>query len=550
MPGGYPPEHQHYYAQEPHYEQREMFDSREIKREGSSRERERDRDDRRDPRRDSDRRERRRHSRSPRRSRGSREREREGRDRDRDRERDRYRDRERVKEEAPERERESRERDRPKEDKRSRSRSKTPPHRKRVSLWDKEPSPYEIGLLPVPPHLANSRKARRIFVGNIPETVREKDLKDFFSDMMYMEGSSKDTNPSCATAANVNREGRFAFVEFCSFEDATAALRFDGVEFQGHKLQLRRPADYDAPEWDQFFDIPDMPPLSSGAGGEGPNKVFIGGLPTYLTDDQVKELVLTFGKIRSFNLVKDSVTGNSKGFAFFEYEDPEVTDRACEGLNGMKLGEKAILVQRSNAGASRPPPPPQNQDGTNPKPLLYNPLALNVINLQMPIPTAANLLNINLDDPGPPTRIVQLMNMVAPEDIWFEDTRDEIMEDLEEEVNKYGKVLSTYIARVPRRDYDEDGNVIPMKEIVWGLGRVFIEYETPEQARECVEAVAGKTFQGRQVIAGYFPEGRYLQRDLLPDPSEERAYFEKFRYQRKDDYKELKSDVPDIYVKE
>jgi len=41
----------------------------------------------------------------------------------------------------------------------------------------------------------------------------------------------------------------------------------------------------------------------------------------------VKELMSSFGQLRSFNLVMDTSTGMSKGFAFCEYLDPLVTDQ-------------------------------------------------------------------------------------------------------------------------------------------------------------------------------------------------------------------------------
>lgn len=42
---------------------------------------------------------------------------------------------------------------------------------------------------------------------------------------------------------------------------------------------------------------------------------------------QVKELLTSFGALKAFNLVKDSATGLSKGYAFAEYADPSVTDQ-------------------------------------------------------------------------------------------------------------------------------------------------------------------------------------------------------------------------------
>ena len=76
-------------------------------------------------------------------------------------------------------------------------------------------------------------------------------------------------------------------------------MSIDNPLFEDTILQLRRPKDY----------VPD-------AGGtlphiESPNKVFIGSIPTFLSDDQVKELVQTFGAVKSFAIIKDG-NGHSK----------------------------------------------------------------------------------------------------------------------------------------------------------------------------------------------------------------------------------------------
>lgn len=81
--------------------------------------------------------------------------------------------------------------------------------------------------------------------------------------------------------------------------------------------------------------------------------------------------MLSFGQLRAFNLVKDTATGLSKGYAFCEYIDLSITDQvsclfamkknrllklncifqAIAGLNGMQLGDKKLIVQRASVGA-------------------------------------------------------------------------------------------------------------------------------------------------------------------------------------------------------
>nr|KAJ0198256.1 hypothetical protein LSAT_V11C700353640 [Lactuca sativa] len=79
-------------------------------------------------------------------------------------------------------------------------------------------------------------------------------------------------------------------------------------------------------------------------GAEGPDRIFVGGLPYYFTEVQIRELLESFGPLRGFDLVKDRDTGNSKGYGLCVYEDQAATDVACAALNGLKKGRYCQCV--------------------------------------------------------------------------------------------------------------------------------------------------------------------------------------------------------------
>lgn len=97
-------------------------------------------------------------------------------------------------------------------------------------------------------------------------------------------------------------------LQFRSPEESTSAMSFDGVMFQGESLKIRRPKDYLGAEYMSAMHIPGV--VSTNV-PDTPNKIFIGGLPSYLTEDQVVELLKSFGEVRAFNLVKE-MNGSSK----------------------------------------------------------------------------------------------------------------------------------------------------------------------------------------------------------------------------------------------
>ena len=78
----------------------------------------------------------------------------------------------------------------------------------------------------------------------------------------------------------------------------TAALALDGISFKGQTLRLRRPNDYVAipppPGPPVVFRLGDLGLVSSTV-PDGPNKVFVGGLPYTLGEPSVKELLEVCG---------------------------------------------------------------------------------------------------------------------------------------------------------------------------------------------------------------------------------------------------------------
>ncbi|XP_014032943.1 splicing factor U2AF 65 kDa subunit isoform X3 [Salmo salar] len=255
-----------------------------------------------------------------------------------------------------------------------------------------------------------TRQARRLYVGNIPFGITEEAVMDFFNAQMLLGGLTQAPgNP--VLAVQINQDKNFAFLEFRSVDETTQAMAFDGIIFQGQSLKIRRPHDYQPLPGMSESPSVYVPGVVSTVVPDSAHKLFIGGLPNYLNDDQVKELLISFGPLKAFNLVKDSATALSKGYAFCEYVDVNLNDQAIAGLNGMQLGDKKLLVQRASVGAKNAALTGMNQ----------TPVTLQVPGL---MPTSMALLG------GLPTEVLCLMNMVAVEELLDDEEYEEIVEDV------------------------------------------------------------------------------------------------------------------------
>lgn len=178
--------------------------------------------------------------------------------------------------------------------------------------------------------------------------------------------------------------------------------------------------------------------------------------------------------------MKDSATGLSKGYAFCEYVDPNITDQACAGLNGMQLGDKKLIVQRASVGA-------KNAQNQNQAPVQIQIPGLNVAEVQ---------------SSGPPTEVLSLMNMVTPEELEDEEEYEDITEDVKEECGKYGIVKSIEIPR-------------PIKGVeVPGVGKIFVEFNSIIDCRKAQQALTGRKFANRVVVTSFFDPDKYHRREF------------------------------------
>ena len=105
-------------------------------------------------------------------------------------------------------------------------------------------------------------------------------------------------------------------------EETSNAMALDGIMFEGVSVRVRRPNDYNPAAAAALGPSVPNPNLNlvaigltpgGGSGLDANERVFVGGLPYYLSEDQCRELLGSFGPIKSFDLVKDRETGNSKG---------------------------------------------------------------------------------------------------------------------------------------------------------------------------------------------------------------------------------------------
>ncbi|VUC19829.1 unnamed protein product [Clonostachys rosea] len=327
---------------------------------------------------------------------------------------------------------------------------------------------------------SSSRQSKRLIVSNFAPNVKEEDLIAFFN--LQLNGLNVIETPDPCAQCQFSGDGSLAILEFKTSQDATVALAFDGVSMQAddangsggsaNGLQIRRPKDFSMPAITEEFKTD--PDVVSNVVPDTINKLSITNLPTFLNEEQVMELLVAFGKPKAFVLVKDRSTEQSSGIAFVEFADPLTANNpALETLNGMEIGGKKLRVVKACIGPTQ------------------------MANFDVGIAAISGLAS-QTNNAVEQSRVLQLLNMVTPEELLDNDEYEEISDDVREECSKFGNIVAI---KIPRPSGGSRQSA--------GVGKIFIKYDEPETTAKALKALAGRKFADRTVVATYFPEENF-----------------------------------------
>ncbi len=83
-------------------------------------------------------------------------------------------------------------------------------------------------------------------------------------------------------------------------------------------------------------------------------KLFVGGLPFAVTQDQLKTMFSEFGTVTEATIITDRFTRRSKGFGFVSYDDDAAADAAIAAMNDKEVEGRKIVVNEARPMTERP----------------------------------------------------------------------------------------------------------------------------------------------------------------------------------------------------
>ena len=83
-------------------------------------------------------------------------------------------------------------------------------------------------------------------------------------------------------------------------------------------------------------------------------KLYVGNLPYTTVDADLETLFSQAGTVKSAQVIKDRVSGSSKGFGFVEMSTPEEAQSAIGKFNGQDFNGRALTVNLARPREERP----------------------------------------------------------------------------------------------------------------------------------------------------------------------------------------------------
>ncbi|KAE9592357.1 hypothetical protein Lal_00028413 [Lupinus albus] len=191
----------------------------------------------------------------------------------------------------------------------------------------------------------------KLFIGGISWETNEDKLRDYFGN--YGDVS----HASVMRDKNTGKPRGFAFVVFSDPSVLDRVLE-DTHVIDGRTVDAKRALSREDQQISGNFRTGNSNSgRNSGNGGNiRTKKIFVGGLPPTLTEENFREYFEAYGQVTDVVVMYDQNTGRPRGFGFISFDNEDAVDRVLQktfhDLNGKNVEVKRALPKDANPGAS------------------------------------------------------------------------------------------------------------------------------------------------------------------------------------------------------
>ncbi|KAI4303965.1 hypothetical protein MLD38_039541 [Melastoma candidum] len=184
----------------------------------------------------------------------------------------------------------------------------------------------------------------KLFIGGISWETDEDMLKDYFSSY----GDVVQT--AVMRDKTTGRPRGFGFVVFSDPSVLDSVLR-EKHTIDGRLIEAKRALSREEQQTNARSGYSN-PGRGSGGGEIKTKKIFVGGLPPTLTEDEFRQYFETYGNVTDVVIMYDQATQRPRGFGFISFDSEEAVDRVLHksfhDMSGKKVEVKRALPKDAN----------------------------------------------------------------------------------------------------------------------------------------------------------------------------------------------------------
>jgi RNA recognition motif-containing protein len=82
--------------------------------------------------------------------------------------------------------------------------------------------------------------------------------------------------------------------------------------------------------------------------------IYAGNLLRNLSEDELRQVFESYGAVTSAAIIKDKISGESRGFGFVEMPNADEAQKAIAGMNGRDFKGRAMTVNEAKPRTDAP----------------------------------------------------------------------------------------------------------------------------------------------------------------------------------------------------
>ncbi|XP_073282656.1 heterogeneous nuclear ribonucleoprotein 1-like [Primulina huaijiensis] len=186
----------------------------------------------------------------------------------------------------------------------------------------------------------------KLFIGGISWETDEEKLKEYF------QGYGEVLQTAVMRDKISGKPRGFGFVVFSDPNILDGVLQ-DRHVIDGRTVEAKRALSREEQQVSKVGN-PGGARNFGGGGSTRTKKIFVGGLPATLSEDEFRQYFETYGMVTDVVIMYDQQTNRPRGFGFISFDSEEAVDRVLHktfhDLNGKQVEVKRALPKDANVG--------------------------------------------------------------------------------------------------------------------------------------------------------------------------------------------------------